>query len=158
VKCSGGPAYRSGSLLRNRTSLVVTATAVAALSSRDVFVVSVMARITYVAISIPRLVGMEMVVRLFPALWVRPTVAVTGIVAVVDMPIKPMMAVKPGPSADEYTASEPVGPIVTIRCTVIGGEVVVAVRAHRRNPDIDGYLCRRARKAAQHGRSQSKKC
>lgn len=128
------------------------------LKSRGVFVASVMARIPYVALSIPRLVCMEMVERLLPVRRIRSRVAVTRIVAVVNVAIKPMMAVVPGPSPDEYTPKEPVWPIVTIRCAIIWGEVVIAIRAHRRNPDIDGYLCRRAGKAAQHGRSQSKKC
>ena len=49
-------------------------------------------------------------------------VAVTRIVAVVDMAIKSVGTVKPGAGPDEYSPNEPIGPIVAIGCAVIGSK------------------------------------
>ena len=117
-----------------------------ALISRSMFVRPIMTGIACVALSVPGLVCMEMFVGLLPARWVGSDVAVMRIVAVVDMAIKSVRAVIPGSSPDEYAPNEPIRPIVAIRCTVIGSKVVVAIRAHRRNPNVDGYLCRRTGK------------
>jgi hypothetical protein len=122
----------------------------------SVFAATIMAGIAYDSMRIMRLVGVEMVERRFPVRWIWAMVAVTRIVAIVDMPIKPARAVKPGSSPDEHPAHEPIWPIVPIGCTVIGREVKVAIGADRRHPDVDGYLRRRTGKTAQHGRSEKR--
>jgi len=79
------------------------------------FAAPIMTGIAYVALSVPRLVCLEMVERPRPALRVGSAVAVARIVAVVDMAIKPTAAVIPGASPDEYAPKEPIRPIVAIR-------------------------------------------
>jgi hypothetical protein len=103
-----------------------------------------------------RFVGLEVVERLRSVRRIRAMVAVMRVVAIVDMAIKPVRPVKPGSSSDEYSAYEPIGPIETIRCTVIGSVVVVAIGADRGHPDVDGYLRRRTRKPTQHERSEKR--
>jgi hypothetical protein len=139
------------------TAAAVTAAAVASLSSGTVFAAPIMASVAYVATPVPRLVGVEIVVRLFPACRVWSPVAVTRIEVVVDMAIKPTRAMEPGAGPDEQPANKPIRPIVAISCAIIWSIVIIAIRAHRRRPDVDGYLRRRARKATQHGRREKKK-
>jgi hypothetical protein len=124
--------------------------------SRRVFAATIMAGIPYDAMSIMRFVGLEVVERLRSARRIWAMITMTRVVAIVDMPIKPVRPVKPGSSSHEYSAYEPIGPIETIRCTVIGSVVVVAVGADRGHPDVDGYLRRRTRKPAQHKRSEKR--
>jgi hypothetical protein len=112
--------------------------------------------IAYDAMRIMRLVGMEMVERRLPVRWIWAMIAVTRVVAIVDMAIKSMWAVKPGPGSDEYPAREPIGPIVAIGSTVIGREIVVAIRTDWGHPDVHGYLRRRTPKTAQQGRSEKR--
>jgi hypothetical protein len=125
--------------------------------SGGVFSGSVMAGVADVAMPVLRLVSVEMGERLFPAGREWSVVAVTRIVAVVDMAIKPVRTVKPWPGPDKHTPDKPIRPIVAIGSTLIGSKVEVAIGAHRCHPDVDGYLRRCTRKAAQHGRSESKK-
>jgi hypothetical protein len=124
--------------------------------SRSVFAATIMAGIAWVAMRIMRVIGMEVVERRLPVRWIWAMIAVTRVVAIVDMAIKSARAVKPGSSSEEYPAHEPIGPIVAIRCAVIGSEVEVAIGADRGHPDVDGYLRRRTGKAAQHGRSEKR--
>jgi hypothetical protein len=60
-----------------------------------------MAGIAYVAMRIMRLVRMEVVERLLSARWEWAMIAVTRIVAIVDVAIKATRAVKPGSSSYE---------------------------------------------------------
>jgi hypothetical protein len=124
----------------------------------SVLATAIMAGIAWVAMRIMRLIGMEIVERLLSVCRVRSVVAVTRIVAIVDMAIKPVRTVKPRAGPNEYPANEPIGPIKAIGCAVIGSKVVVAIGAHRRHPNVDGNLRRRSRKGAQHGRSEKRKC
>jgi hypothetical protein len=62
------------------------------------------------------------------------------IVAVVDVAIKAASAVKPRASADEYTAGEPIGAVVTVRSAVVRSIVEVPIGAHRRHSNVDGDL------------------
>ena len=124
--------------------------------SGSVFAATFMAGIPDDAMSIMRFVGLEVVEGLRSARRIWAMIAMTRVVAIVDMPIKPVRPVKPGSSSHEYSAYEPIGPIETIRCTVIGSVVVVAVGADRGHPDVDGYLRRRTRKPAQHERSEKR--
>jgi hypothetical protein len=147
-------------------SLAVTATAAMAAwgsamasprKSGDMFSTSVMAGVADVAMPVLPLVSVEMGERLFPVGREWSVVAVTRIVAVVDMAIKPVRTVKPWPGPDKHTPDKPIRPIVAIGSTLIGSKVEVAIGAHRRHPDVDGYLRRCTRKAAHHGRSESRK-
>jgi hypothetical protein len=124
--------------------------------SRSVFAATIMPGIAYDAMRIMRLVGMEVVERRLPVRRIWAMIAMTRIVAIVDMAIKSARAVKPGSSSDEYPAHEPIGPIVAIGCTVVGSEIEVAIRADWGHPDVDGYLRRRTRKATQHGCSEKR--
>jgi hypothetical protein len=58
--------------------------------SRSVFAATIMAGIAWIAMRIMRLVGMEMVERLLSARWIWAMIAVTRVVAIVDMAIKSM--------------------------------------------------------------------
>jgi hypothetical protein len=110
------------------------------------------------ALRVMRFVGMKVAKGLLPALRERSMVAVVRIEAVIHMAIKPAMAVIPGTSPDKYPSGEPIRPVETIWRAVIRGIVEVAIWTHRRNADIDGYLRRRTRRAAQDTRRKSRKC
>jgi hypothetical protein len=120
-------------------------TAAVALKSGGVFPARIVARVAYVALPIPRLVPVEVVERLLPALRHRPFVTVTRIVAVINVAVEAMMAMEPGPGSDEHPANEPIRSIVAIRSTGIRSIVKVPIRAHRRHSNVDGDLsrCRR---------------
>jgi len=109
-----------------------------------------MASVAYVSSSISRLVGLKVVEALRPALRHRSNVTVVRIKAVVDMAEEAVRAVKPGASSNKQPASKPIGPVVTVRSTVVGGIVEVSVRAHGSQSDVyaDGNLGWRRRYTA----------
>jgi hypothetical protein len=95
-------------------------------SGKGVFTRPVMARVAYVASPIPRLVCVEVVKALRPALRQRPSVTVMRIKAAVDMAIKAVRAVKPGASSKKHPANKPIGSIVAVRSTGIPHKRAVA--------------------------------
>jgi hypothetical protein len=110
-----------------------------------------MAGIAYVSSSIARLVGLEVVKALRPALRHRSNVTVMRIKAIVDMAEKAVRAVKPGASAKKHPAHKPIGPVITVRSTVVWGIIEIPVRAHGSSPDVyaNGNLGWRRRYTAQ---------
>ena len=124
---------------------------------KRMFTRPVMARVAYVTSPIPRLVSVEVVKALRPALRQRASVTVMRIVAVIDMAIKTVMAVKPGASSNKHPASKPIGSIVAVRSTVIGRVVEVSVRTPGSRPDVnaDGNLGWRHRYTGQEGSCES---
>jgi hypothetical protein len=107
-----------------------------------VFSLPFVAGVAYVASSISRLVSLEVVEALRPTSRHRSNVTVMRIKAVVDVAVKAVRAVKPRASSNEYPAKIPIGPVITIRSTVIWSIVVVPVRAHGSRSDVyaDGNL------------------
>jgi hypothetical protein len=120
-------------------------------SRQRVFTLRFMAGVAYVASPIPRLISLEVVEALRPALGQRSNVTVMRIKAVVNMAVKAVTAVKPGAGSNKYPTNKPVGPIVPVRSTVIRSIVEVPVRAHGCHSDIyaDGNLSWRHRYTAQ---------
>jgi hypothetical protein len=114
----------------------------APISGERVFSRPVMARVAYVASSIPRLICMEVVEALRPALRHRSRVTVVRIKAVVNMAIKAVRAMKPGTSSKKHAANKPIRTIIAVRSTVIWGIVEIPVRAHGCRSDVyaDGHL------------------
>jgi hypothetical protein len=104
------------------------------------FTATIMARVTYVTLPIPSLVCVEVVERRLSAPGKRSSVTVMRIIAVVDVAVEAMGAVKPGASANKQPASEPIGPIVAVGSTVIGSIVEVSIGAHRGHSNVDGNL------------------
>jgi hypothetical protein len=117
-----------------------TVTAAAPTSGQGVFAAAIMARVAYVTSSIPRLVGVEVVELLLPAPWQRSNVTVMGIIAVVDVAVEAVRAVKPGASANKYATGKPIGAVVAVGSAVIRGIVEVPIGAHRRDANVDGDL------------------
>jgi hypothetical protein len=140
--------------------LVVTAAAVrgaaAMVSGEGMFAAPIMGRVACVALPVPRLVCLEVVELLGPALRDRSSVSVMRIISVVDVAIKAVMTVEPGTSSNEYPASEPIRPIVAVGRTVIWGIVEVPVGAHRRHSNVNGNLSRRDGCGAQQSSSESR--
>ena len=119
----------------------VTAAATSAMTSgQAVFGAPIMASVAYVTLPIPRLVCVEVVERRFTAPRQRSNVTVMRIIAVVDVAVEAMRAVKPGASAKKHPANEPVGPIVAVGSTVIGSIVEVPVGTHGGDSNVDGNL------------------
>jgi hypothetical protein len=112
------------------------------ISGEGVFTLRFMASIAYVASSIPRLVSLEVVEALRPPLRHRSSVTVMRIIAVVDMAVKAVRAVKPGASSKKHPANKPIGPIVAVWSTVVWGIVEVPVRTDGSRSDVyaDGNL------------------
>jgi hypothetical protein len=107
------------------------------------------ASIAYVASPISRLVSLEVVEALRPALRHWSSVTVMRIKPVIDMSVKAVRAVKPRACSKKHPAYKPIGPIVTIGSAVIWGIVEVSVRTHGSGSDVDANgnlrLCRRCR-------------
>lgn len=131
----------------DRALVMYPAMPATAISGEGVLRHPFMASIAYVASSISRLVGLEVVKALRPTFWQRSNVTVMRIKSVVDMAVEAVMAVKPGASSNKHSPQKPIGPVITVRSTVIGGIVVVAVRAHGSRSDVytDGNLGLRRR-------------
>jgi hypothetical protein len=117
------------------------------ISREGVFSRPVMARVAYVASPIPRLISMEVVEALRPAIWQRSNVTVMRIEAVVNMAVKAVRAMKPGTSSKKHPANKPIGTVIAVRSAVIWGVVKVSVRAHGSHSDVyaDGNLGARHR-------------
>ena len=99
-----------------------------------------MASVAYVSSSISRLISLEVVEALGPALRQRSSVTVMRIKPVVDMSVKAVMAVKPRASSKKHPAHKPIRPVVAVRSTVIWGIVEVPVRAHGNRSDVYANL------------------
>jgi hypothetical protein len=90
-----------------------------------------MASIPDVTLPVSRLVRVEVIERPFATLWQRSIVTATRIIAIVNVAVKAVTAVKPGASSDKKSAIEPIRSIVAIRRTAVGGVVVITVRTVR---------------------------
>lgn len=124
-----------------------TSVAAAPISGEGVFGASLMRRVAYIASPVTRFVCLEMVEALRAALRHRSSVTVMRVKAVVNMSVKAVSAVKPRAGSKKHSADKPIGPVITVRRTVVRGVVEIPVRAHRSRSDIyaDGHLglCRR---------------
>jgi hypothetical protein len=117
------------------------------LRSSRVFSTAAMTGIAYVALSIPRLVCVEVAKRLLAARWCGSSVSVSRIIAVVYMSVEAMRAVKPGASPDENAATEPIRAIVTVGRTAIGDIVIIAIGTSGFRSYVDADLSRCSRAA-----------
>jgi hypothetical protein len=128
-------------VLLNQVLAARTASA-SAIAGKCVFTAPIVSGIAYVALPIPRFVGVEMVEPLFPASRQRSMVSVARIKAVVDVAIEAARSVEPWAGSDKYPTQKPVGPVVTVRCAVVRCVIEVPIRAYRRytNIDTDGDL------------------
>jgi hypothetical protein len=106
------------------------------ISGERVLTLRFMASIAYVASPISRLVCLEVVEALRPALRHRSSVTVMRIKPVIDMSVKAAMAVKPRTCSKKHPANKPIRPIVAVRSTVIWGIVEVSVRTHGSWSDV----------------------
>ena len=106
------------------------------ISGEGVFSLAFVASVAYVASPIPRLICLEVVEAPRPTLRQRSNVTVMRIKAVVDMAEKAARSVKPGASSNKQPANKPIGPVITVRSTVIWGIVEVPVRAHGSRSDV----------------------
>jgi hypothetical protein len=107
-----------------------------AISGQSMFSMRFMAGVAYVALTIPRLVSVEVVEPLLPAPRQRPGVTMVRIVAVVDVAEKAARTVKPGAGSEKYSADKPIRPIVAIWSAVVGGIVEVTVGADGRRANV----------------------
>jgi hypothetical protein len=117
----------------------VSATA-AAISREGVLMAGIMTGVAYVALSISRLVSVEVIEPLLPTSRQRSMVTVTGIKAVVDVAVKTMRAMKPRTGSEKYTADKPIGAIVAVRSAVIRSVIEVPIGADRSHSNANGDL------------------
>jgi hypothetical protein len=113
-----------------------TSMATTPISGERVLTLRFMASVAYVASPISRLVSLEVVEALRPALRHRSSVTVMRIKAVIDMSVKAVTAMKPRAGSKKHSASKPIRPVVAVRSTVIGGIVEVSVRTHGSHSDV----------------------
>ncbi len=116
--------------------MVSPAMRITPISRKGVFTPRFVASVAYIASPISRLVSLEVVEALGPALRQRSSVTVMRIKAVVDMSEKAVRPVKPGTGSKKHAANKPVGPIVAVRSAVIWGIVEVPIRAHGSRSDV----------------------
>ena len=113
-----------------------TSMATSPISGERVLSLPFMASVAYVASPISRLVCLEVVEALRPALRQRSSVTVMRIKPVIDMSVKAATAVKPGACSNKHPANKPIRPVVAVRSTAIWGIVEVAVRTHGSRSDV----------------------
>jgi hypothetical protein len=82
----------------------VVPSAAASVSGEGVLGATIMRCVAYVALPVPRLICVEVVELLFPACRQRSMVAVMRIIAVVDVAVKAVRAVKPGAGSNKHPA------------------------------------------------------
>jgi hypothetical protein len=99
-----------------------------------------MAWVSYVTLSIAALISVEVVKLLLASSRHRSNVTVMRIIAIIDVAVEAVRAVKPRASANEEAAGKPIGPIVAVGSAVIGSIVEVPIGAHGRDANIDGDL------------------
>jgi hypothetical protein len=73
-------------------------------------------------------------------LWKWALVTVLRVEPIIDVALEVACAMKPRTSADEAIPVKPFRTIVAGGCTVIWGDVVVAIRTFRGYPDFDADL------------------
>ena len=124
-----------------------TSMATSPISGERVLSLPFMASVAYVASPISRLVCLEVVEALCPALRQWSNVTVMRIKPVVDVSVKAARAMKPGTCSKKHPANKPIRPVVAVRSTVIWGIVEVAVRTHGSRSDVyaNGNLSLRPR-------------
>jgi hypothetical protein len=122
--------------------VVPAAVPTTSISGEGVFTPRFVASVADIASPIPRLISLEVVEALRTALGDRASVTVMRIIAVVDMAVKAVRAVKPGASSKKHPANKPIGPIVAVWSTVVWGIVEVPVRTDGSYSDVyaDGNL------------------
>lgn len=135
-----------------------TSMATTPISGERVLGLSFMAGFAYIASPISRLVSLEVVEALCPALRQRSNVTVMRIKAVVDMAVKLSVAVKPRACSNKQSANKPIRPVITVGSTVIRSIVEVSVRTNGSHSDVyaNGNLSLRHRCRAQ--KASNEKC
>ena len=126
-----------------------TTTAIASLDSRLMLVYRFVAGVADVALAVASFVAVEVLKGLSTTIGNRSVIAVVGIVAVIDVTIEAMGAVKPRAGAYEEAAIKPVGTVVAVGSAVVRGVVEVSVGAHRCDSNVDRDLGRCHRSCAQ---------
>jgi hypothetical protein len=84
-----------------------------------------------------RLIDAPRRLRFLAAAWKGTPVAVIRVVAIVDVAVESGAPVKPWAGADENAAGKPFWAVVAGRSTIIGRDVVVAIRTLGCNSDVD---------------------
>lgn len=137
---------------RERRDLVVAVVAAATvISGEGVFIVRVVIAGARVTAAIARLIAVEVVEGLRAPLGERSVIAVTRIVAVVNVAVEVAWAPIPVARSDEDAVVKPVGPIVAVGRALIRSIVKVPVGAHRLSSESDGDLGRSGRHEAKQG-------
>jgi ActR/RegA family two-component response regulator len=144
--------------MTSAASVATANMAAAAVSGKSVFSATIVGSLSYVAVAVARLIGLEMIEALRTALRKRAVVAVTGIEAIVDVAVEARMAVKPGACTDEDAAHKPVGPIVPVGSAVIRRIVEVSVRANRGDANVDTDLGWSARRGHHESKGKHRNC
>jgi hypothetical protein len=124
------------------TTTAVWGAAAAMIAGQGMFTAPFMRSVAHVAMSVARLVGLEVVEGLSSAPRHRAMVTVIRIEPVVNVAVETGVTVKPGAGSYENSAREPIGAIVAIRRTVIRSVVKIAVRTNGCDANIDGDLGR----------------
>ncbi len=83
------------------TSMAAATSVAAALSTGAALTAPIMPSIPSVTLPVSRLVGMEVIERLFPTRWNGSMVTATRIIAIVNVAVKAARATKPWASPDE---------------------------------------------------------
>jgi hypothetical protein len=117
-----------------------TARVSAARKSCAVFVGGFVSRLTYVAVSIPGFITLEMRKRLRTASRHRAVISIVWIVAIVYVSIKSMRTMEPRACANKDSARKPVRSVVAIRSAIIRRVVEISIGAYRSNTDADCNL------------------
>jgi hypothetical protein len=115
-------------------------TAAAVESRQRMFATGIVARVAYMAATIPRFIAMEVVECLVSVAGQRSVISMTGIESVVHMAVEAVRAMEPGSCSNEHSTYKPVWSIVAIRSTVIRSVVEISVGANRGRTNADRDL------------------
>ena len=117
-------------------TLAAAMTTTASISREGMLIARIVTGGAYVALSIPRLVAMEVVEGFLPATRQRPVITVMRVVAVINMAEEPTRTVEPGSSSEKHSADKPVRPVISVRSARVRIVAVVAIIADRSRSHI----------------------
>ena len=120
-------------------------------SREGVFTATFMGSVSNVALPITSFIGVEVVELPLTTRRERSVVTVMRVIAVVDVSVEAVGAMKPGAGSNKHAAQKPVGSVVAVGGAVIWSVVKVPIRAHGRNANVDGNLGTATGGAAQQG-------
>jgi hypothetical protein len=115
-------------------------TSAAVVARKGVFAAGFMRSVSYVALSITRLIALEVIELTRSPLREGSAVAIVWVVPVVYVPVESALTVEPWSRAEKYSPHKPIGAVIAVGRAFIRRVVEITVWANRGNSDTNRNL------------------